>query len=409
MLRADFPSEGPLYEFSASIEERLSQELDQDNIDDDAPFLSEADYERASMGLGRDGSIRDPGIGRSGESGSDADAYERITKMLLESDAPPIPPELMDTAPLPTDMSSDEILLSLASSQGSNKDKVDEDLHRRVMMDENDEGGDGKLPTIQPKEKIEELVAAKRNESYRRHRDEALAKLEQEMDKLMESLPSDEDGTADKSDSGRGSTMACDGCGCKLSEIELEHAKSLGKGKKHLCQVCNAQRFIERRPYAPDIPLVGYGIGGQFEDRRRELRVVKKRIDRPAQTYRDDSARQNATDDAPRRNSAKDNRPSSIDPSEWRARYSTQPGGASRQAPVSGVSQKRMVTESNGVSKQVQDVEGLAGNSGRYEKDDTEKDKETIESDWVQVEDPDTGEYFFWNELTGEMRTDVPV
>jgi len=29
---------------------------------------------------------------------------------------------------------------------------------------------------------------------------------------------------------------------------------------------------------------------------------------------------------------------------------------------------------------------------------------EGVEGDWVQVEDPDTGEIFYWNEETEEMR-----
>lgn len=422
MLRTNFPSEGPLYEYSASIEERLSQELDEDkNDDNDAPFLSEADYKRASMGLGRDGSIQVPGGGRSsGGGGPDADAYERITKILLESDAPPIPPELMDNTPLPSDMSSDEILLSLASTQGNNKDKVDEDLHRRVMMDQNnDEIDSAEMPTIQPKEKIEELVASKRNESYRRHRDEALAKLEQEMEKLMASLPSEEDGGArDQStnndpNADRDIAMTCDGCGCKLSPIELDHAKSLGKGKKHLCQACNVERFIEKRPYAPDIPLIGYGNGGQFGGRKlykkREMRVVKKQVKGPAQTYRDDNNMRNSKGDAPQQNTPKDKRASSLDPSAWRARYSGQPGGSMRQVPVSGVSQKRLSNEATDDAKQDSDVKDLVGNSVGDESVGIEEDTvETLESEWVQAEDPDTGEYFFWNESTGEMRMDVP-
>ena len=424
MLRADFPSEGPLYEYSASIEERLSQELDDDknDDDDDAPFLSEADYKKASMGLGRDGSIQVPGGGSSsGGGGSDADAYERITQMLLESDAPPIPPELMDSTPLPSDVSSDEILLSLASTQGNNKDKVDQDLHRRVMMGDNseDNGGSTEMPTIQPKEKIEELVASKRNESYRRHRDEALAKLEQEMEKLMASLPSDGDGgaenqsTSNNPNANRDIAMTCDGCGCKLSAIELDHAQSLGKGKKHLCQVCNAERFIEKRPYAPDIPLIGYGNGGQFGGRKvfkkKEMRMVKKQVEGPAQTYRDGNTRQNLKGDIPQQNAAKDKRLSSVDPSAWRARYSGQSGGSMRQVPVSGVSQKRLSNEATDGAKQDSGAEDFAKNSTVDESLDNEEDAvESIESEWVQVEDPDTGEVFFWNESTGEMRMDVP-
>ena len=207
--------------------------------------------------------------------------------------------------------------------------------------------------------------------------------------------------------------MTCDGCGCKLSPIELEHAKSLGKGKKHLCQVCNAERFIEKRPYAPDIPLIGYGNNAQFGGRKiykkKEMRVVKKRAEGPAQTFREGNAMQTLKGDAPQGNPPKQKRTSSIDPSAWRARYSSQPGGSMRQVPVSGVSQKRMSNEATEEAKQVSDVEEFAENAAADESVDTEEDTvETVESEWVQVEDPDTGEFFFWNESTGEMRMDVP-
>ena len=417
MLDADFTSEGPLYEINASAEERLSQELDRESSsdDDDAPFLSEAEYERASMSLGMDGSVRNTGTSRGG-SRSDADAYVRITKILLESDAPPIPPDMMSSSPLPSDMSPDEILLSLASSQGSNKDEVDEDLHRRVMMGEDSDDSDGsERPTIQPKEKIEELVATKRNESYRRHRDEALTILEREMEELMASLPSDKDDVAqaqsaeNKANADWDIAMTCDGCGCKLSPMELEHAKSLGKGMKHLCQVCNAQRFIEKRPYAPDIPLIGSGSGSRFGEKINRKRVVKKRFEGPAQTYRDDSTTRNRSikDDRPRPNSAKEKRKSSADPNAWRARYSGQSGGIARQVPVSGVSRKQIPTESNEKLGQKQGDEDATNEPSQSETSNDEEILET-ESEWVQAEDPDTGEYFFWNESTGEMRMDVP-
>ena len=81
-----------------------------------------------------------------------------------------------------------------------------------------------------------------------------------------------------------------------------------------------------------------------------------------------------------------------------------------RQVPVSGVSEKRLSNESNDKAKQDSDVvEDFAENSTGDESVDNEEDAvETIESEWVQVEDPDTGEFFFWNESTGEMRMDVP-
>ena len=284
------------------------------------------------------------------------------------------------------------------------------------MMGEDSDDSDGsERPTIQPKEKIEELVATKRNESYRRHRDEALTKLEREMDELMSSLPSDKDDVAqaqsaeNKANADRDIAMTCDGCGCKLSPMELEYAKSLGKGKKHLCQVCNAQRFIEKRPYAPDIPLIGSGSGSRFGEKINRKRVVKKRFEGPAQTYRDDSTTRNRSikDDRPRPNSAKEKRKSSADPNAWRARYSGQSGGIARRVPVSGVSRKQIPTGSNEKLGQKQGDEDATNEPSQSEISNDEEILET-ESEWVQAEDPDTGEYFFWNESTGEMRMDVP-
>ena len=80
-----------------------------------------------------------------------------------------------------------------------------------------------------------------------------------------------------------------------------------------------------------------------------------------------------------------------------------------RQVPVSGVSQKRLSNEATDGAKQDSGAEDFAKNSTVDESLDNEEDAvESIESEWVQVEDPDTGEFFFWNESTGEMRMDVP-
>ena len=81
-----------------------------------------------------------------------------------------------------------------------------------------------------------------------------------------------------------------------------------------------------------------------------------------------------------------------------------------RQVPVSGVSQKRLSNESrSNNAKQDSDTKDSVENSAEGKNIDNEEDRvETEESEWVQVEDPDTGEFFFWNESTGEMRMDVP-
>ena len=80
-----------------------------------------------------------------------------------------------------------------------------------------------------------------------------------------------------------------------------------------------------------------------------------------------------------------------------------------RQVPVSGVSQKRLPNEATYEAKQDSDTKDSVGNSADDKSVDIEEDAvETIETEWVQVEDPDTGDFFFWNESTGEMRMDVP-
>jgi len=135
--------------------------------------------------------------------------------------------------------------------------------------------------------------------------------------------------------------------------------------------------------------------------------VVKKRFEGPAQTYRNDNTNRGIKDDRPRPNSVKEKRKSSADPNAWRARYSGQSGGIARQVPVSGVSQKQIPTESNEKLGQKQGDEDATNEPSQSEISNDEEILET-ESEWVQAEDPDTGEYFFWNESTGEMRMDVP-
>ena len=87
------------------------------------------------------------------------------------------------------------------------------------------------------------------------------------------------------------------------------------------------------------------------------MRVVKKRFEGPAQTYRDETTNRSTKDHRPQPNSGKEKRKSATDPNAWRARYSGQSGGIARHVGVSGVSEIRMPTESNKKSGHTQDDE----------------------------------------------------
>ena len=501
-FKSEFPSEGPLYEIGSgiSVEDRLRQELgcNDDAInnfatssDDDgtrgayryaggvAPFLSDDEYERAAPSW--DGSIqprKDHVFGKRREG--DKEAYRRITEVLLRSDGTLSAVDLAEMGytlpPSETtkpDAEDGEELLRVLSSYGkSNTTESDaEGLHRRIFESE------GILPSQlysngQTNRTEDASIASLTNMSaaYRIHRDEILASLDREMDELLASFP--EEGTnADIGKSNEavsmrgeaGSTpqhhVKCSCCGCQLSRIELEHAREVADSRKPLCRICDAERFVERRPYWRPPDLRPDHFAKQEATTTQQRKQVGRETRGPAHTYFEGQ-----------RNSTV--RSSTVDPQKWRAKFAGQSGSRGRRilssAPqnVNGVSTSRRTEKANvsmtkgnvkmpeqsastrpsraakdfsrgEVENLREQVNSLQANVKQYElqlsraEDEIEKLRNLVRNleesllaaeaveqghgstgiesgggGWVQVEDPDTGEIFYWNEETEEMKRD---
>mmetsp|Transcript_13106 Transcript_13106/g.28437 ORF Transcript_13106/g.28437 Transcript_13106/m.28437 type:complete len:621 (+) Transcript_13106:186-2048(+) len=483
-LKTEFPSEGPLYEIGTgiSVEERLGQELgNNDDVDVDgdgvAPFLSEDEYE--SVAPAWDGSIQPSksnvvDVRREGGE----ESYRRVTQLLLQSDRTPSTDDLAQTEysspprSFTTEIGADEsetFLRVLNSCRNNSRNEADaEELHRRVFQSEAPLpfplSSDGQIINGTKEDPIRNVTG--RGAAFQRHREEKLASLERDMEKMLASFP-EEGGASDirasnesnstREEAGIGSgPPSCSCCGCRLSPIELEHAREVAGMTKPLCRVCDAERFIERRPYwRPSDPRPAL-----FAKEKRPVRhqqQVETKDRGPAQTYVEGHSNRAASS-------------STGDRQKWRAKFSSQSGlnskrivGSTQQDNKRSVSaprrtekmdktdistKKRHVKvpekstpgpEGSSTSKEVeylrQQVNSLQATAEQYElqlsKAETEMEKlrnlvrdlenslmgeesvknadgsssiETVRGDWVQVEDPDTGEIFYWNEETEEIK-----
>jgi hypothetical protein len=440
---------------------------------------------------------------------------------------------------------------------------VSEELHRRVF--ENEDGHVGQSEAFKRLltrgrggregkgggsdgggEEEEDPLALRRAEAYRRRRDRALERLEREMAEHMEGLPSRDGADADSgsaaaanvtagsgippspgSGSGSGGTIlsACSGCGDALSEEECRRATELGgpgrrRRRAPLCRICDAERFVERRPYwVPSEPQppsqrqgryrgrgergsarVGGGVGSSSSGRGRGRGSIEGRARGRGRERNPASASAFA---APRGRDARETPPPprggergpaqawaeekekevrakkapSLDPQKWRETFSGQAGAgvrrrivterASGSGPAAGArTGKRTDADAAGAGGEeppppeeagatlptpgegVDDIEAarehakyLEGVVQRYEfqmargQAEIERMRSQVrqlqdppqraaseqiamgangeisdaiegENGWVQAEDPDTGEVFYWNEETGEMRYD---
>ena len=492
-LKTEFPSEGPLYEIGAgiSIEERLGQELgDNDgelsrfasgnssdvDVDGDgvAPFLSEDEYEGVAPAW--DGSIQ-PIKNEVVEvkGGGDEESYRRITQLLLQSDGTPSTDDLAQMEysfprSFTTEIDADggEKLLHVLNSYTNNsRNEADaEELHRRVFQSEGPLpfplSSDGQIINRTEEDPISNLTS--RGAAFQIHREEKLASLERDMEELLASFP--EEGSAsdirasDESNSTReeegigSGPPNCSCCGCRLSPIELAHAREVADMTKPLCRVCDAERFIERRPYwRPSDPRPDLFAKEKRPVRHQQQIGTKDRG--PARTYFEG-------------HSTRATSSSTSDPQKWRAKFSSQSGSngrrivgstqqenkkivsAPRRTEMTDISiKKRHVKvpeqstsrpEEPSTSKEVeylrQQVNSLQATVEQYElqlsRAETEMEKlrnlvrdledslmgeesvknadgssssiESARGDWVQVEDPDTGEIFYWNEETEEIK-----
>lgn len=223
-----------------------------------------------------------------------------------------------------------------------------EEIHRQILAQEEGFRQQSALfkASLTNSTKAAEAAAHRHGERFRKQQAKALQKLEEQMKELEQSLMMRQQNEPNQQ-------LHCGACGCRLSQDEIRHWQKLddrpspNRRSKPLCQVCYAQQFVGRQ---------------QKQPRRRRYTTVKPPLSSRRTLGWSSTHRSAAATTDPQNNRRKDR--------------IGRPIGHQQDESVHSSSEKRV------------------------------ENPESTEP-WQRVIDPDTGEVFYWNEVTEEMRWDL--
>jgi hypothetical protein len=327
---------------------------DEDDADSDLEgwFLDTDDYVNSRNHLNPDGSLD-----LDSHSSVDED-YRMLTESLLRMQAPNVPASF-----LPHDKQELTLENLLQQTTPQDPSAISEELHRKVF--EQEEGYLNQSEIFRKSltgDSAASLEAAqwRRGADYRRRQEKALDKLNQDIDDFEAHLL--------LQDESRKNKVKCFKCGFALSPEEVEHTKAMQTSQR-LCSLCYGDLLVAKsdvsffRDAAPPPP---FRQGNRPTWRANET-----------YGYRSKTPNNAIAQNVPNRSRA------------------AAPRVEQRDAPSDG----------DDIERLKQEVKALQDELHHWKENDlTPAEAEEATGPWSQVIDPDTGEVFYWNEETEEMK-----
>lgn len=379
------------------IIENEGPEAFSENNDVDAPYLDPDIYANYCDHLNTDGSLSIQPKGNFSSFNS-LSANEMNLKASVNSQLN-LPDSYFTTN---TSATSDASLLErLFESKPGNVNEVDEDLHKQIMAGEEAfqeqsesfqeflNGG-----TSDDGDKAGYMLRQKVIEEKQR---ESLDQLEKEMSDLEQILDENER----KMDS---KTATCPKCNLPLTKIEIESRNGRG-----LCQVCLADEIANSgtKSYrnnfsSPSRPFT-----------KTPSRSYDQKLPTPLSTENTKSSRSFSETKAPRKSppstfiseggEVKDLKMRVLALQQQVQKYKRHIEVLERQRKAEEAENTELRQQIRHLKDELQNAQGGtpldSGNEGENEEDAL--------TPWVEVIDPDTGETFFWNENTEEMKWEM--
>ena len=364
-----------------------------DSDSDDAPYLDADAYTNYRSNINVDGSLTPQGGVPMDFSTND---MTRNNLKALVNPTPEIPDSYYTS-------NRDATLEDLFQTKQKRADEVDENLHDKIMAQE--QGFQQQSAMFQDylsgEAEGEDAAYMLRQQRRQQEEREMLLKLEQEMSELDEFLEQE----PKKLD-----LIVCSKCGCPLTQVEIETGP-----KDQTCQVCygdmiaetSDMRFLDAAPveYSPR----SYRSTSQGPPRRRETPApVRAAISSPR---RDEQTKLAPSEKSkpPRPSTTANNQETVVAIAQLKrqaAALHQQVQKYKQQAEVAERQVREAEKENLRLRTKVYELEENLAQAGVIEAEADSVD-ETVDGPWMAVTDPDTGEVFYWNEDTEEMKWEL--
>mmetsp|Transcript_5329 Transcript_5329/g.7677 ORF Transcript_5329/g.7677 Transcript_5329/m.7677 type:complete len:532 (+) Transcript_5329:86-1681(+) len=381
--------------------------------DNDAPYLDPDTYANYSDNLNEDGSL-------SLQPKSDLSSFNSLpelggNKMNLKSlvnSRPDVPDSYFSTNTTATSDSS--LLEKLFESKPGNAHEVDEDLHARIMA--------GEEAFQKQSESFQELLKGGTNENANKAgfklRQKVIEKKQREdMDRLENEMINFEKILDEKEGKIDAKTAVCPKCNFPLSKIEIESGTEEG-----LCRVCLADQISTESSFE--------GTKRNYPSYSRH-KSYRNNFSSPSRSFTTSSPKyaQKASPPVSTENTNLSHLSSEKRSSQRKDPPTLVPGGEevkdlkrrvlALQQQVQKYKRHIEVLERQRQNEEEENIrlkqrirqleEDLLNTQGDTPPDSGNEgvNKEDTVASWVEVTDPDTGEIFFWNEDTEEMKWDM--
>eukprot|EP00545_Synedropsis_sp_CCMP1620_P007236 CAMPEP_0119012094 /NCGR_PEP_ID=MMETSP1176-20130426/6079_1 /TAXON_ID=265551 /ORGANISM="Synedropsis recta cf, Strain CCMP1620" /LENGTH=439 /DNA_ID=CAMNT_0006965001 /DNA_START=386 /DNA_END=1702 /DNA_ORIENTATION=- len=231
------------------------QALNDDDEENDAPYLDESAYANYRNSVNPDGSLTPPGgvpmdfpSASTNMKSAGSKSYDQTTRKNLKALVNP-KPEIPDSYYTANQNAAPPTLEDLFSIQLPQADAVDEDLHKQIMAQEEGFQNQSKLfqSYLQNGDEAsgEDAAYMLREQRRRKEQEELLLKMEREMAELDDTLNSDPPSSKEIN------VILCTKCKCALRQVEIESSQGDG-----MCQVCygdmiaqtSDMRFLDAPP-----------------------------------------------------------------------------------------------------------------------------------------------------------------
>lgn len=425
--------------------------------DSDAPFLDSNAYANYRTTVNQDGSLK-PSAGTPMDFPSVAGnnkAYntnDRTTRRNLRALVNPAPqsPDSYYTSTAKKGNSAEPTIEDLFAVKPRQANEVDEDLHRQIMAQEKGFQQQSKEfeGYLRDGDEASGAKAANMLREQRRRKDqeELALKLDREMSELGDILMNAPDPKEVKAN-------PCTKCKCPLSQMELASGKGNG-----LCQLCygdmiastSDMRFLDAPPtdFSKSSPYRSSPYSGNNRQQSSYNNNNRQSRQQSSQPNRQQPSRQSRRVETPIPTRTVSAPPSSsLSPSmkQQQQNSSGQPDGQQQTRPPqkksSPATKRKEDTEMSNLRRQVvalqqqvqkhrRQEEAAAEKAEEREREilrlrqlvleledklsaiapessETKSDETGVQAPWMEVVDPDTGEIFYWNEETEEMRWEM--
>lgn len=382
------------------ISEKEGQDALEDTLkgdDGDAPFLEPEAYINFRNNLNVDGSL------------SQQSSYDS----LFNSNAKPLVNDRLD---LPdsyfttniTATSDASLLEKIFESKPKSVDDVDEDLHRQIMSGEEAFQKQSKefqeFLQGETSEKAQEAAFMARQKLIADQQRNAIDRLENEMLEFQQNLDEKESKKDEK-------TALCPECNLPLSQNEIDSGK-----KGRICQICLANKIASNSD-------VSFSQGRKENDTtksaHKSYRNDSLKLSRPftriaSQGYEKKMSRSSientSSASASLKTPSQKSDPSNVFPGKdevknLRMRILALQQQLQKYRRNIEVLQRAKLAEEEENTRLRQQISQLE--KGLLDSKNEKENENDNEASWVEVTDPDTGETFFWNEDTEEMKWEM--